>query len=155
MLLVMFPYTAGAAQKGESTAPYVIKCSAITLSAAFILSVIYLFFGDYLICLMPNGCKYIEYSKYMPYLTLITSLTSCQVFFTNAEVSAGKFKFLYWLIPLHLIYIAVLHISIKTGIASSLEEMIVFFAVISVLRFIASAINLRAQAKFLRGSCCA
>jgi O-antigen/teichoic acid export membrane protein len=138
MLIVMFPYTATAAERGESISPYVIKCSSLTLIVATIMAVIYFIWGDWLLSLMPNGDNYIEYANYMPYLILITALTSCQVFYTNAEVSAGRFKFLYWLIPLHLIYIALFYISIKMGLTSSLQSMLIWFAGISILRFLFS-----------------
>ena len=142
LLLVMFPYTASAAQKGESTTPYVLKCSAVTLIIATIISIIYTFSGSTLLNLLPNGEQYAIYAKYMSILILITALTSCQVFFTNAEVSAGRFKFLYWLIPLHLIYIFTLYFLIKKGVICTLSDMIISFAVISILRFLFSAIEI-------------
>jgi O-antigen/teichoic acid export membrane protein len=145
MLLVMFPYTASAAEKRESTSPYVIKCSLATLIIALLMSAIYFFLGDKLLSLMPNGNKYLEYANYMPYLTIITALTSCQVFFTNAEVSAGRFKFLYWLIPLHVIYIALFYISVKMGLTTTLQLMIWWFTVISLLRFAFSLASLKAH----------
>jgi hypothetical protein len=101
--------------------------------------------GDKLLSLMPNGDKYLEYANYMPYLTIITALTSCQVFFTNAEVSAGRFKFLYWLIPLHVIYIALFYISVKMGLTTTLQSMIWWFTVISLLRFAFSLASLKAH----------
>ena len=140
LLLVMFPYTAAAARKGASTCPYVIKCSAVTLAVSVLMAVVYAFFGEELLTLMPNGKNYIAYVKYMPWLVLINSLTSCQVFYANAEVSAGRFGFLWWFAPLHLIYMGVLLLGLQFFGSFSLPLMVVCFGVISVLRFLFSRI---------------
>lgn len=147
LLLVMFPYTATAAQRGESTAPYVVKCSAATMIAASAMAAVYTLFGTELLALMPNGDNYPTYARYMPYLTLITALTSCQTFFTNAEVSAGRFGFMKWFVPLHCVYAATLYAGIKYGTADSLGRYIAWFAAIAIMRFIFSAIHLGRMAK--------
>lgn len=147
LLLVMFPYTATAAQRGESTAPYVVKCSAATMIAASAMAAVYTLFGTELLALMPNGDNYPTYARYMPYLTLITALTSCQTFFTNAEVSAGRFRFMKWFVPLHCVYAATLYAGIKYGTADSLGRYIAWFAAIAIMRFIFSAIHLGRMAK--------
>ena len=99
MLLVMFPYTATAAMRGDSTRPYVLKCAGATLAAAGAMALAYAAFGKELLSLMPNGQDYAGYALFMPVLTLAAAMTSCQVFFTNAEVSAGRFRFLAWFLP--------------------------------------------------------
>jgi hypothetical protein len=138
LLLVMFPYTAAAARKGASTCPYVIKCSAVTLAVSVLMAVVYAFFGEELLTLMPNGKNYIAYVKYMPWLVLINSLTSCQVFYANAEVSAGRFGFLWWFAPLHLIYIGVLLIGGHVCDSLCLPLIVCCLGVISVMRFMFS-----------------
>jgi hypothetical protein len=145
LLLVMFPYTATAARKGVSTCPYVVKCSAVTLAVSMVMAIAYAFFGEELLSLMPNGEKYITYVKYMPWLVLINALTSCQVFYANAEVSAGRFGFLWWFLPLHLIYMGVLFFGQHFFGSPSLSLMVVCFGVISVLRFLFSGIACQAE----------
>jgi hypothetical protein len=135
LLLVMFPYTASAARKGVSTSPYVIKCSATTLVVSVLMAVVYAFFGEELLSLMPNGEKYITYVKYMPWLVLINAFTTCQVFYANAEVSAGRFGFLWWFAPLHLIYIGVLLIGGYACDYLCLPLMVCCFGAISAMRF--------------------
>jgi hypothetical protein len=135
----MFPYTAAAARKGASTCPYVIKCSAVTLAVSVLMAVVYAFFGEELLTLMPNGKNYIAYVKYMPWLVLINSLTSCQVFYANAEVSAGRFGFLWWFAPLHAIYLGALHAANACGMLNSMTVMVVLFGTISACRFAFSA----------------
>ena len=138
LLLVMFPYTANAAQKGASTVPYVAKCSAVTLAVAILAAVVYFFFGPRLLSLMPNGAEYLDYAGYMPWLVLANALTSCQVFYANAEVSSGRFGFLWWLLPLHLVYAAVLQLHVLVGVELSMSILVVFFSVVAFLRFVFS-----------------
>ena len=139
LLVVLFPYTATAAKKGEDTRPYVLKCAAATLVAAFAMAVIYWFAGERLLALMPNGEKYAEYAAFMPALVVVAALTACQVFYTNAEVSAGRFGFLKWLVPLHLAYPAALYIVSRCGYVADLKTAICWFAAAAVARFAFSA----------------
>ncbi|MBP5286093.1 MAG: hypothetical protein ILO34_08325 [Kiritimatiellae bacterium] len=141
MLLVMFPYTAAAARRNEPTRPYVLKCAAATIASAALLGAAYVFWGVELLSLMPNGADYAGYARFMPCLVAITALTTCQVFYTNSEVSAGRFGFLRWLVPLHAAYPAALWLAEKGGLVRSLDGILVFFAAASFLRFAFAALG--------------
>lgn len=143
LLLVMFPYTAAAARRGDATRPFVLKCAVATLTAAAAMATAYIFFGKELLALMPHGGEYAAYVRYMPWLVGITALTSCQVFYTNAEVSAGRFGFLFWLVPLHLAYPALLQIALRCGCVPTLDRLVVWFGAASVLRFAFAAFSMR------------
>ena len=65
MLLVMFPYTAQAAERGESISPYVRKCALAALVAAALLAAIYVPFGEWFLSLLPNGGDYRAFAGYM------------------------------------------------------------------------------------------
>ena len=134
LLLVMFPYTAAAAHKNRPTSPYVRNCAIATLVAATVMVVVYALFGGSLLALMPHGEEYAQYVPYMPWLVVITALTTCQVFQTNAEVSAGRFGFLWWLIPLHIAYPVALYIYSSTR-EMSLVSLLVWFSFASIARF--------------------
>ena len=142
LMLVMFPYTAEAAQQSRSTRPFVLKCSAVAVAAAAVMSVAYSLWGRELLGLVPTGDCYAEYVRYMPWLVLITVLTTCQVFYTNAEVSAGRYGFLCWLVPLHLAYPALLHLAVKGGYVCSLDGFLLCFGAASALRFGFAAVGL-------------
>ena len=135
LLLVMFPYTATAAKRGETTRPFVLRCSIVTLVAAAAMALVYAFFGKTLLSLLPHGADYAAYARYMPALVAITALTACQIFFTNSEVSAGRFGFLWWLVPLHIVYPAILSFAATAGFITSLDGAIACFAAAAVLRF--------------------
>lgn len=134
LLLVMFPYTAAAAHENRPTSPYVRNCAIATLVAATVMVVVYALFGGSLLALMPHGEEYAQYVPYMPWLVVITALTTCQVFQTNAEVSAGRFGFLWWLIPLHIAYPVALYIYSSTR-EMSLVSLLVWFSFASIARF--------------------
>ena len=142
VLLVMFPYTATASMRGSSTRPYVLKCAGATLAAAGAMALSYASFGKELLSLMPTGSDYEGYAAFMPILTISVGMTSCQVFFTNAEVSAGRFGFLAWFLPLHLFYAALLHTAAATGFLDSLEKTIAMFLAAGAARLICSALHL-------------
>ena len=135
LLLVMFPYTAAAAKRGEETRPFVVKCAAVTLAAAAAMAAAYAFWGKELLSLMPHGSDYAAYSRHMPLLVAATALTSCQVFYTNSEVSAGRFGFLLWLVPLHIVYPALLGLALALGMVPTLDAYIIWIVVASALRF--------------------
>ena len=141
LLLVMFPYTADAARRSCPTRPFVLKCMATTLVAATLMMVAYAFFGNELLSLMPHGGDYAQYAKYMPWLVPITALTTCQVFYTNAEVSAGRFGFLLWFVPLHVIYIVALNVRAYCGAPLDLPSLLCWLGAISAMRFVISLIQ--------------
>ena len=141
LMLVMFPYTAQAAERGETTRGYVSKCAAAALVAAALLAIAYALAGERFMVLMPNGENYIAYARYMPLLVLGTVLTTCQVFHTNAEVSAGRFHFLKWLVPLHLAYPLALTLAARAGLIASLPRMLVAMTAASLLRFLFSVLE--------------
>ena len=135
LMLVMFPYTAAAAQRDGSTRPFALKCAVVALAAAAFMVGIYCFFGKELLSLMPHGAEYAAYAHYMPWLVVMTALTTCQVFYTNAEVSAGRFGFLAWLVPLHIVYPAALYFASILGCVTDLSTLLFWFGGASALRF--------------------
>ncbi len=141
LMMVMFPYTAEAARRNGSTRPFVLKCSAAALTAAAAMAGLYALFGVELLSLMPHGSDYADYARLMPWLVIITVLTTCQVFYTNAEVSAGRFGFLMWLIPLHIAYPALLYFASSFGFVTTLDGILVWFGAASALRFAFAALD--------------
>ena len=116
---------------------------AATLVAATLMTAAYAFFGNELLSLMPHGSDYAQYAKYMPWLVPIAALTTCQVFHTNAEVSAGRFGFLLWFVPLHVIYIVALNVRASCGASLDLSSLLCWFGAVSVMRFVFSLVQVR------------
>lgn len=143
LLLVMFPYTASAAHRDAPMNTFVLKCSAVTLAAAALMSAVYALFGECLLSLLPHGADYVAYVRYMPLLVGVTAMTACQVFATNAEVSAGRFGFLLWLVPLHMLYPVALWLAAANGLVASLDSVLLWFAGAAAVRFVCAALTLR------------
>ena len=109
ILLVLFPYAAEAAEKGESTKPLVLKSTLAALLGAIILGSVYAVFGDALLGLLNrlnHATSALPPSSFILLTALLAAnlLTAFQVFYTNAEIAAGRFRFLYWFVPIHLVY---------------------------------------------------
>lgn len=135
LLLVMFPYTAGAAAEGKPVKSFVRRCSLATLAVAAVLACIFALAGDRILSLMASG-EYTAYAKYSPWLVFIAALSACQTFYTNSEVSAGRFRFLGWFAPLHLFYAVALWLLREH--AGSIETVLIWMSALSLMRFILS-----------------
>jgi len=139
LLIVLFPYAAEAERNGKSTFSLVTKTSLVTLLTAAALGIVYALWGRPILSLIPNGAGYAAYLRHLPILLAITALTACQTFFTNAEVAAGRFKFLWWFVPMNAAYAAALEVGI-TNYELRMKDLLSFFLVGAILRFVCAAI---------------
>jgi O-antigen/teichoic acid export membrane protein len=135
LLMVLFPYAAMDEAKNKSSLHMVIKCSAVVMTMAFLMSVVYAFSGEYILSILRGGQEYVKYSVFIVPLTFITACVSCQTFYTNAEVAAGRFTFLGWYIPIHLVYAVIIYIVSILGYLSTLRNIIFVLAFGALLRF--------------------
>jgi hypothetical protein len=135
LLMVLFPYAAMDEAKKKSSLHMVIKCSAVVMTMAFLMSVVYAFSGEYILSILRGGQEYVKYSVFIVPLTFITACVSCQTFYTNAEVAAGRFTFLGWYIPIHLVYAVIIYIVSILGYLSTLRNIIFVLAFGALLRF--------------------
>lgn len=74
----------------------------------------------------------------MPHLVIITAFTSVQVFVTNAEVSAGRFNFFKWFIPIHAVYVIVFIVFKYLGNIKNLNDILIWLWVIAIARAVFS-----------------
>lgn len=133
LILVSFPYTA-VSSCAEERMKYVWTCSGVTLGVAAVAAAVYAARGEVLLSLMPNGSGYADYAFLMPHLVLIAAFSSVQVFFTNAEVSVGRFGFFRWFVPLHLVYAGALWYAARSGGVSAPSDMLIWFWFLSMSR---------------------
>jgi len=103
---VLFPFTAALAAEGKPTRPLVVKSSLAMLAVGAALALVFAFAGGPLLALLPDGDRYAAFSWAIPCLILISVVGSVQSFHFNTETSAGRFGFLKWFIPLHIILAA-------------------------------------------------
>jgi O-antigen/teichoic acid export membrane protein len=136
LLMVLFPYAAMDEAKNKSSLHMVIKCSAVVMGIAVVISIVYAVAGEYILSILSRGNNEFEqYSVYLIPLTMITATVSCQTFYTNAEVAAGRFTFLGWYIPIHLVYAVIIYIVSILGYLSTLRNIIFVLAFGALLRF--------------------
>ena len=108
LIIVLFPFTASLAANGKPTRPLVVKSSLAMLATGGLLAAVFALFGKPLLAILPDGDKYAEFWWATPWLIGIGSLGAVQVFHTNTEISASRFAFLKWWVPVHLVGAAVL-----------------------------------------------
>lgn len=134
LLLVLFPYTAGAAERGGNARIYVRHAVVAMLAATALFATVYLRWGSQLLALLPNGELYAALSPALPVLAMASGLTACQTLCTNAAAAAGRFGFLAWFVPLHLGYAAVLQCGVADG--AGIYGMAAVMLAVSVVRFV-------------------
>lgn len=162
LYVTLFPYTAELAEKGRSTRPLVLKSSVAMLAFSSVLALLFGVFGRQLLSWLPNGSLYVDFAWTIPWLTVIMALYSIPNFHANTEVSAGRFGFLRWWVPYHLISVAALLFVTGYGYFAdglpgsvfdflrehnvrSLEAMLWWLTADAVLKTVLSLIELRRQ----------
>lgn len=106
LAIVLFPFTATLAAEGKPTRTLVFKSSIAAIVPGALLAVAFYFLGRPILAILPDGDKYIEYAWAIPWLICLTSLSAIQSFHLNTEVSAGRFKFLRWWVPINIVFAA-------------------------------------------------
>lgn len=105
---VMFPYTADMAAKGKDMRPLILKASLVSIAFGAVVAFPFFFIAKPILSVLPHGAEYAAYWWVIPWCIGITSLTFPLSFYTTAEISAQRFGFLKWLMPLDIAYPAVL-----------------------------------------------
>ena len=159
---VLFPFTASLAAEGKTTRHLVVKSSLAMLAIGALLALVFAIAGRPILALLPDGDKYTEYAWAIPCLVGITTLAAIQTFHTNTEISAGRFTFLKWWVPLHLVFATGLLLITGHGYFTaylpeslcdflaqhnftSLTAMIVWFSGTAIVKTIAALVELLRQ----------
>jgi O-antigen/teichoic acid export membrane protein len=165
--ITLFPYAGELASKGRSAVSLVLKCSLSMVVFGAALSMAFVWKGEWLLSILPSGELYAPFAKYIPWLIAINIMGAIVGFFTTAEISAGRFAFLRWWIPLHLIYVALMLMVTGHGylnailpgdivdfIASfnitSIEIMIIWIGIATAIRLLFSVFALATDRRFSR-----
>lgn len=104
LAFTIFPFAAEKAANGEDTRPLVIKSLLANACFCLALALPFLFFGETILSLLPNGNLYCAYWWAIPWLIGITYLLSIVVLYITAEFSVNRFSFLRWYLPLDIVY---------------------------------------------------
>lgn len=101
---VLFPMAADLANDGKAHQQLVIKSILANFVFCAIIGIIFSLFGQQLLLLLPHGDKYAKYWWAIPWLVGISSLAAIQGLYTTAEMAAGRFGYLKWIIPIDVAY---------------------------------------------------
>ena len=108
LAFTLFPFTAELAARGKSTNSLVLKASGAIVATNALLAAFFALFGRQIIALIPNGAEYATFFWAIPWLIGITSMGACINLYTTAEMSANRFGYMLFMIPLSLMYPAAL-----------------------------------------------
>ena len=108
LVFTLFPFTAELAAKGKDTRPLILKTSAAVFVTNAALAVFFWLFGERIIFFLPHGGEYSAYWWAIPWIIAITSINLFCGFYSTGEVSAFRFGYMKWMIPLTLAYPAAL-----------------------------------------------
>ena len=103
LLTVMFPYTAELSERGKSTKSIVSKAAIATLAFGTLLAIVFAIGGELILSLLPHGNEYSRFAWAIPSMIMMTTMLAMLSYHTNTEVSAGRFGFLKWWIPFHIV----------------------------------------------------
>ena len=107
--VTLFPFTAETAAQGRATRPLVLKAALAALVTSALLALFFFFAGEPILKWLPRGELYAPFARVIPLLILLALFNAILTFHINTEISAGRFAFLKWYIPCHLIYVAALY----------------------------------------------
>jgi O-antigen/teichoic acid export membrane protein len=104
----LFPYTADMAAKGKDMRPLILKASFASIVFGAVVALPFFFIAKPILSMLPHGTEYAAYWWVIPWCIGISAISFPLSLYTTAEVSAQRFGFLKWLMPLDLVYPAVL-----------------------------------------------
>lgn len=104
LAFAMFPFSAEIARKGGDIRPLVLKATAASFAFCAVTATTFLLIGRPILALLPHGTQYAEYWWAIPWLIGISAIGTLPGLYTTAEMSAGRFGFLKWLMPIEIIY---------------------------------------------------
>jgi len=141
LMFVMFPYVTDHATQGKSHAKLTLSCCGLVIGiAVFAILFTDLFGAARIISWLPNGENYTAYATHLGFLILFMTFGAVQTIITNAEAAAGRFSFLWWLLPLNIAYIELLPRLVKSP---TLGTLVAIFMLFALLRAVCAWIQIR------------
>ena len=100
----IFPFAARLAAQGKSTNPLVLKSCAVIFASNTLLAFFFWAFGRPLLTFLPNGAQYADYWWAIDLSILQSTLMQFAGLYLSAEVSANRFRYVLWSVPLSIVY---------------------------------------------------
>lgn len=102
LIFTIFPFTAELFAKGRDMRPLVLKASAATIAFCGLVAIPFFFVGEPILKLLPHGEQYAGFWWAIPWQIAITAFICVTNLYTTASISAERFGYLKWFIPLNL-----------------------------------------------------
>ena len=100
----IFPFTAKLAAAKQDTRPLIFKAATASFVFSTVIALPFFFAGKPILAMLPNGECYADYWWAIPWLIGISMFSAFAGIFTTAEISANRFSYLKWYIPLDMAY---------------------------------------------------
>ena len=104
LVFTIFPFTAELAAKGKDTRPIVIKASLAVIGSNAALAAFFCLFGERILGFLPHGSEYASFWWAIPWIIAIVSINMFGTFYTTAELSAYRFGYMKWWLPVTFLY---------------------------------------------------
>ena len=108
LVFTLFPFTAALAAKGRDLRPLILKSAVATIGFSALVALPFFFFGEAILAFLPHGEQYSAYWWAILWQIGINTLVAIIGLYVTAELSANRFGFMKWMIPLDLVYPALL-----------------------------------------------
>ena len=108
LVFTLFPFTAALAAKGKDMRPLILKSAVATVAFSALVALPFFFFGAAILSFLPHGEQYSAYWWAIPWMIGNSTLMALTGLYVTAELSANRFGFMKWTIPLDLVYPALL-----------------------------------------------
>ena len=106
--IILFPVAADLMDKHAKRQRLVLKALLANFTFCAIIGIVLYAVGRPILSVLPHGDNYATYWWAIPWLIAITAIGSVQWLFTTAEMAAGRFRYMKWLLPIELSYSALL-----------------------------------------------
>jgi O-antigen/teichoic acid export membrane protein len=104
LLFTLFPFSAEKAAKGEDARPLVVRSLAANAAFCALLALPFFFFGETILGALPHGDRYAAYWWAIPWLIGQSFLLSVVSLHLTTAISADRFGFLKWYLPIDFAY---------------------------------------------------
>ena len=108
LAFTLFPFTAALAAKGRDMRPLILKSAAATIGFSTLVAIPFFFLGKPILAFLPHGEQYAAYWWAILWQIGISTLGAISGLYVTAELSANRFGFMKWMIPLDLAYPSIL-----------------------------------------------
>ena len=99
LLATLFPFTAELAEQGRSTRSRLMKAVLAVVGFNLPLAGFFLVCGNFAMRILPDGANYTAFAWAIPANILINTVVAFSSMHVSTEISAGRFRFLWWWVP--------------------------------------------------------